>query len=165
MLHASKYDLTDLQQRALEQAEKILKKSDGSPLKLQTGAALYYEGDTADDDTIVGGKIVDNFSYGQKICSEQSAILQASAIELWRFAGIAVIARQTDSEASEFISPCGSCLQSLHELAQHSDNEEAFELILATTRHDKVVIVTIKELLPLGCGHLNISLDAEEFQM
>lgn len=149
--------LTDLQRKALDAAEEILKNSYNPYSNFFVGAALF-----AEDNTIVSGTNFENAAYGSTICAERSATFRANAMGLRCFLGIAIIARGADFDTTEVTGPCGSCRQVLYELAQLSGTE--FEVILSTTKKDKIIVATIKELLPLGFGPLDLGIDIAKYQ-
>lgn len=156
MQYPNYQELTDLQRKALNAAEEVLKNSYNPYSNFFVGAALFAE------ETIVSGTNFENAAYGSTICAERSATFRANAMGLRRFSGIAIIARGANFDTTEVTGPCGSCRQVLYELAQLSGTE--FEVVLSTTKKDKVVIATIKELLPLGFGPLDLGIDIARYQ-
>ena len=149
--------LTDLQRKALDAAEEVLEHSYNAYSKFFVGAALF-----AEDGTIVSGTNFENSAYGSTICAERAAVLRANSMGLRKFSGIAIIARGADFDTTEVTGPCGSCRQVLYELAQLSGTE--FVVILSTTKKDKIVAATVKELLPLGFGTLDLGIDIARYQ-
>lgn len=157
MQHPTYQELTDLQRKALDSAEAALQNSYNPYSNFFVGAALF-----AEDGTLVSGTNFENAAYGSTICAERSATFRANAMGLRRFSGIAIIARGSNFDTTEVTGPCGSCRQVLYELAQLSGTE--FEVVLSTTKKDKIIIATIKELLPLGFGPLDLGIDIAKYQ-
>lgn len=79
-----------------------------------------------------------------------------------KYASIAVIGRGKDFDTKDVTGPCGSCRQMLYEASQVSGTD--LEIILSTTKKDKIVITTIKELLPLAFGPLDLGIDITEYR-
>lgn len=157
MRHPTYQELTELQRKALDAAETVLQNSYNPYSNFFVGAALF-----AEDGTIVSGTNFENTAYGSTICAERSATFQANAMGLRRFSGIAVTARGADFDTTEVTGPCGSCRQVLYEPAQLSGTE--FAVVLSTTKKDKIIIATIRELLPLGFGPLDLGIDVAKYQ-
>ena len=157
MRNTSYEQLTDEQKKALDASLEVLKNSYNPYSHFYVGATLISE-----DGQLVSGTNFENSAYGSTICAERSAVLRANAMGLRKFKGIAIIARGEDFDTAEVTGPCGSCRQVLYELAQISGGE--FEVVLSTTKKDKIIIATIKELLPLGFGPLDLGIDISRYQ-
>jgi len=152
-------ELTDLQRRALDAAEKVMENSYSPYSKFLVGAALF-----AENGTIISGANFENASYGLSICAEKAAIARANAIGCRKFDGIAIIARGTNFHTVTVTSPCGACRQMLYELAELSGTKTKFEIILSTTRKEKIIVATIEELLPLAFGPEDFGINITEYQ-
>ena len=70
---------------------------------------------------------------------------------------VAVTARGEKFDTEEVTAPCGTCRQTLYEVSQIAEID--LELILSTTRRDKIVLTTISELLPLAFGPHDLGID------
>lgn len=141
----------------LDEAEKAKDTAYNPYSHFFVGAALLSRGGQ-----IITGSNVENAAYGSTICAERAAILRANAMGIKMFDKIAVIARGENFDTNEVTAPCGSCRQVLYESAQIS--EKNLEIIMATTRKDKIVIATIEELLPLAFGPKDLGIDVRKYQ-
>lgn len=157
MLEVAYRDLTSIQARALEEAEEVLENAYNPYSHFYVGACLI-----ALNDRLITGTNFENAAYGSTICAERAAILRANAIGIRRFRGIAIIARGDNFDTTEITGPCGSCRQVLYEASQISNHD--LEVVLSTTQKDKVVITTIRELLPLAFGPLDLGIDIKKYQ-
>ncbi len=154
------YDqLTQTQRRALDAAFDAKENAYCPYSGFHVGAALY----SASGTDIITGANVENAAYSPTFCAERSAIVRANAMGLRRFNGIAVIARGKDFETSEVTAPCGPCRQMLYELAQVSGVDKSFEVIMSTTKKDRIIIATIGELLPLAFGPKDLGVDVSDY--
>jgi cytidine deaminase len=106
--------------------------------EFRVGAALETE-----DGTIVTGCNVENASYGLTICAERNALAAAVALGHQRFRRLAL-----SSDASEPISPCGMCRQSLFEFAP--------DLEVESVGGGRSVTWRLGELLPAGFSRSNL---------
>lgn len=150
-------ELSVIQGAALDEALLVLENSYNPYSHFSVGACLY-----APVGKLISGTNVENAAYGSTICAERSAILSANAQGIRRFIGIAIIARGENFDTTEVTGPCGSCRQMLYELSQISNYD--LEIILSTTRKDKVIITSIKELLPLAFGPVDLGIDITKYQ-
>lgn len=150
-------ELTDLQSRALHEAEQVLEHSYNPYSHFSVGACLI-----SDDEQLISGTNVENAAYGDTICAERGAIMRAKAMGVKSFRGIAIIARGEDFNTTEVTGPCGSCRQALYEISQVSDYD--LEVILSTSLKDIIVITTIGELLPLAFGPVDLGMDISKYQ-
>lgn len=146
-----------MQQKVLDEAAKVMNTAYNPYSNFYVGAALLSQ-----DGQIITGSNVENAAYGSTICAERAAILRANAMGIRTFDKIGIIARGEDFDTTEVTGPCGSCRQMLYESAQIS--EKNLELIMATTKKDKIVIATIEELLPLAFGPKNLGIDVKKYQ-
>lgn len=157
MEQTSYEELTELQKKALDAAEEVLKHSYNPYSHFFVGAALFTK-----NGKIITGTNFENAAYGLTICAERAAIFRANSIGLREFTGVAIIARGENFDTTEVSAPCGSCRQVLYEVAQLSGCD--LEFILSTTKKDKIIVTTIKELLPLGFGPLDLEVDIAKYQ-
>lgn len=125
--------------------------------KFYVGAALR-----AKSGSIIAGSNVENAAYGSTICAERAAIMKANAEGYRQFGAIAIIAKGESFDTTEVTGPCGSCRQMLFEAAQISGKN--LEVIMSTTKKDKIVISSIEELLPLGFGPKELGIDIKKYQ-
>ena len=150
-------ELNQNQQKTLDAAEKAMNTAYNPYSNFYVGAALLSQ-----DDQIITGSNVENSAYGLTICAERSAIVRANAMGIRTFDKLGIIARGEDFDTTKVTAPCGICRQMLYESAQIS--EKNLEIILATTKKDKVIITTIEELLPLGFGPKDLGIDIKKYQ-
>jgi len=149
--------LSDIEKELLCEAEKVMENAYTPCSGFFVGAALLTK-----DNKIITGANVENAAYGSTICAERAAILRANAEGYRMYKAIAIIARGKDFDTKEVTSPCGSCRQMLYESSQVSEND--LEVIMSTTKKDKIIISTIKELLPLGFGPKDLGIDVKKWQ-
>ena len=121
------------------------------------GAALLL-----DDGEIITGANVENVAYGSTICAERMAIGRANATGKRIYDAIAVIARGEDFDTAVVTGPCGSCRQMIFESSCVSGKD--IEVIMSNTRKDKIIISTIRELLPLAFGPKGLGVDIESYR-
>ena len=153
-----KYEnLEEMQRRVIDEAEKAMNTAYSPYSHFCVGAALLSQ-----DGRIITGSNVENAAYGSTICAERSAIVSANAMGIRTFYKLGIIARWKDFDTTQITAPCGSCRQMLYESAQIS--EKNLEVIMATTKKDKVVVTTIEELLPLAFGPKDLGIDIKKYQ-
>lgn len=144
------------QQKLLDEAVRAMETAYNPYSHFYVGAALLSR-----DGNIIIGSNVENAAYGSTICAERSAIVRANAMGIRTFEKLAIIARGEKFETTEVTAPCGSCRQMLVECTHISGTD--LEVIMATTRKDKIMIATIEELLPLSFGPRNLGIDVERY--
>jgi cytidine deaminase len=149
-------ELDELAKKALAAAEAAMEHAYNPYSHFYVGAALFTE-----DGTIIPGTNYESATY-TSICAERTAIVSANTMGIRRFQGIVVIARGEDYATTEVTTPCGSCRQMLYEVAQLSGTD--LSVILSTTHQDKIVLTTIKELLPLGFGPTDLQIDLQKYR-
>lgn len=98
------------------------------------------------DGSIVDGCNVETGAPGT-ICAERTAICKAVSQGQRKFLKIAVVAEKL--RGKEFVAPCGVCRQFIVEFGTET------EIFLSPPEMDKVLITSIKELLPL-CFQLEL---------
>lgn len=149
--------LNPAQQRMLNEASKAMETAYNPYSHFYVGAALLSK-----DGQIITGSNVENAAYGSTICAERAALVRANAMGLRVFEKVAVIGRGGGFDTTEVTGPCGSCRQMLYEAAQVS--ERNLEIIMSTTRKDKIIIATIEELLPLAFGPKDLGIEVKKYQ-
>lgn len=149
--------LNDGWKRLLSEAEIVMENAYNPYSRFYVGAAFH-----AITGEIIGGANVENAASGSTICAERSAILRANAMNIRSFDALAIIARGETFDTSKVTGPCGACRQMLYESSQISQKD--FEILMSTTRKDKIIIATINELLPLGFGPIDLGIDIARFQ-
>ena len=149
--------LSTSQKELLDEAEKVMETAYNPYSNFFVGAALRTM-----DNTIVTGSNVENAAYGSTICAERSAILRANAMGYRMFKSLAIIAKGQDFDTQEVSAPCGSCRQMVYESRQIADHD--LEIVLSTTRKDKIVVTSIDELLPLAFGPRDLGVDVKRYQ-
>lgn len=150
-------DLSELQKKLVDEAAETMKTAYNPYSHFYVGAALLTR-----DDQIITGSNVENAAYGSSICAERSALLRANAMGHGQFKSIAIITKTEDADTKQISAPCGSCRQMLYEASQVS--EQDLEIIMSTTKKDKIVISSINELLPLAFGPKDIGIDVKKYQ-
>ncbi len=157
-MRESKYELlTKAQRKLIDAAEGAMHTAYNPYSKFYVGAALLTQGGE-----IISGSNVENAAYGSTICAERAALLRANAQGQRLFTAIAVIARGNNFDTTAVTGPCGSCRQMIYEAAQVSGKN--IEVILSTTKKDKIVITNINDLLPLAFGPKELGVDIEQYK-
>lgn len=156
-------ELTLLQRTALDAASEAVESAYDPYSRFKVGAALVARAESSSGlFRIVTGSNVGNASYGLTICAERSAIVRANA-RCWRtFDCLAVTARSEDFDTTRITAPCGACRQMIYELSQIAGRD--LEIVLATTKREKIVITSIRELLPLPFGPVDLGLDVSKYR-
>ena len=93
---------------------------------------------------------------GMGVCAERSAIDHAVACGEYLFDAVAVI-----SELEEPIAPCGMCLQYIGEFSQVADHDIEILMIGAT---DEIRESSIRQMLPVIFGPLDLGLDVTRYR-
>ncbi|MBI4992306.1 MAG: cytidine deaminase [Candidatus Harrisonbacteria bacterium] len=150
-------DLTDLQRQALDEAARVMENAYNPYSHFYVGACLISV-----DGRLIGGANVENSAYGSTICAERAAILRANAMGIRIFRGVAIIGRGENFNTTEVTGPCGSCRQMLYEVAQLSEYD--LEMVMSTTKKDKIIVAAMEELLPLAFGPMNLGADISKYQ-
>jgi len=112
----------------------------------KVGAALL-----AKNGKIYTGCNIENAAYTPTNCAERTAFFKAVSEGVREFQAIAV-AGGKGGVITEKTAPCGVCLQVMMEFC----NPEEFQIILAAGK-ENYEIKTLKELLPMGFGPLNLA--------
>jgi len=150
-------ELSEMQRNLLDAAERTMENAYNPYSKFFVGAALLL-----DDGEIITGANVENVAYGSTICAERMAIGRANATGKRIYDAIAVIARGEDFDTAVVTGPCGSCRQMIFESSCVSGKD--IEVIMSNTRKDKIIISTIRELLPLAFGPKGLGVDIESYR-
>jgi len=153
-----KYEsLEGIQRELLFEAEKAMETPYNPYSHFYVGAALLSQ-----NGQIITGSNVENAAYGSTICAERAAILRANAMRIRTFDKLAIIARGEGFDTKQVTAPCGSCRQMLFESSQIS--EKNLEIIMSTTKRDKIIVATIEELLPLAFGPKDLGINIKKYQ-
>ena len=94
---------------------------------------------------------IENAAYTPTNCAERTAFFKAVSEGVREFQAICIVGGK-DGVASEYTAPCGVCRQVMMEFC----DPDTFQIILAIDP-DHYKIYTLKELLPMGFGPLNLS--------
>jgi len=150
-------DLSPEQQKLLLAAEDAFRLSYCPYSGFSAAAAMLCI-----DGSIVQGANVENASYSPTICAERSAIVSANASGKRQFRSIAVIGKGRNFESEEPVAPCGVCRQMLFEAAQLGSGD--IEVIMSNTRKNRIIVSSIRELLPLGFGPKDLRIDINSYK-
>lgn len=112
----------------------------------KVGAALLTKGGK-----IYTGCNIENAAYTPTNCAERTAFFKAVSEGEREFQAICVVGGK-DGVLTEYAAPCGVCRQVMMEFC----DPETFQIILAVSR-EQYDIFTLKEILPLGFGPLNLA--------
>jgi cytidine deaminase len=125
--------------------------------RFSVGAAVL-----AKDGTIIAGTNFENASYGLTICAERSTIFTANNLGKRVLEAIAINAKGEGFDCTDITGPCGACRQVIYE-ASHLSGKD-LDVIMATTKLDKIVIARISELLPLAFGPRDLGVDLAKYR-
>lgn len=112
----------------------------------KVGAALLTK-----DGKLYTGCNIENAAYTPTNCAERTAFFKAVSEGEREFRAICIVGGK-DGVLTEYAAPCGVCRQVMMEFC----NPETFHIILATGK-EQYEIFTLKELLPLGFGPVNLA--------
>lgn len=150
-------ELSNYQAQALDLASTAMDDAYNPYSNFHVGACLYNP-----KGKFFPAANFENASYGMTICAERSAVVSANASGFRVFAGIAIIGRGEDFDTEDVTAPCGACRQVLYEVSDLSGGD--LELIMSDTKMDKIIVASIKELLPLAFGPANLGIDLEKYR-
>jgi len=149
--------LKNNQKELLEEAAKVMETAYNPYSKFYVGAAIRTI-----DNQIISASNVENAAYGSTICAERNALGKANSLGKRMYKSIAIIARGETFNTKEVTGPCGSCRQMIYESSQISGRN--IELILSTTKKDRIVLTSIKELLPMAFGPKELGIKIARYQ-
>ncbi|MDF2820426.1 MAG: cytidine deaminase [Clostridiales bacterium] len=138
-------DYKELVKKAFE-----AQKSSYSPYShFKVGAALLSE-----EGKVYLGCNIENATFTPTNCAERTAFFKAVSEGVKDFTAIAIVGNTDSVEAGsgDYCAPCGVCRQVMAEFC----DPETFSIILAKSENDYVVL-SLKELLPLGFTNKNLS--------
>ncbi|MFH0831583.1 MAG: cytidine deaminase [archaeon] len=150
-------ELTIIQKLLLEKAETAMETAYNPYSKFYVGAAILTQ-----DGEVITGSNVENAAYGSTICAERAALLKANSMNKRMYDSIAIIARGANFDTKEVTAPCGSCRQMIYESSQISGKN--IEVIISTTKKDKIIMSSIEELLPLAFGPVDLGINIKKYQ-
>lgn len=136
----------ELVQRLIDLAIRQLEFSYTPYSGFKVGAALLTR-----DGKIYTGCNIENAAYTPTNCAERTAFFKAVSEGEREFQAICVVGGK-DAVLTEYTAPCGVCRQVMMEFC----DPETFRIILAVSR-EQYEIFTLKEILPLGFGPLNLA--------
>ena len=111
----------------------------------KVGAALL-----AKNGEIYTGCNIENASYTPTNCAERTAFFKAVSEGVRDFQAICIVGGK-EGKLTEYTAPCGVCRQVMMEFC----DPKIFQIILAIDK-ERYEIYTLKELMPLGFGPLNL---------
>jgi len=149
--------LTEIQKKLVDEAEKVMENSYNPYSKFFVGAALLTK-----NGEIITSTNVENAAYGDSICAERSAVVRANAEGHRMFKSIAIITKGEEFDTIDPSAPCGSCRGVLYEFSQIA--EKNLEIIMSSTKKDKIKITSINELMPSGFGPKDLGIDVKKYQ-
>jgi len=114
----------------------------------KVGAALLTE-----DIKIYTGCNIENASYSPTNCAERTAFFKAVSEGKKKFEAIAIVGGK-NGVITDYCPPCGVCRQVMMEFC----NPKSFLIILAKSEED-YWIYSLEDLLPMGFGPNNLTLD------
>ena len=147
--------LEKIEQELVNEAKKVMKTAYNPYSNFYVGAALLSQ-----KGKIITGSNVENAAYSSTICAERAALLRANALGIRKFETIAIIAKGENFDTAQITGPCGNCRQMLFESSQISNKD--MKIILSTTKKDKIIITSIKELLPLAFGPKDLEMNIKK---
>ena len=111
----------------------------------KVGAALLTK-----SGKIYTGCNIENASYTPTNCAERTAFFKAVSEGVRDFQAICIVGGKK-GKLTEYTAPCGVCRQVMMEFC----DPKTFQIILAIDK-ERYEIYTLKELMPLGFGPLNL---------
>ena len=112
----------------------------------KVGAALLTSGGK-----YYTGCNIENAAYTPTNCAERTAFFKAVSEGERSFQAICIVGGK-DGVLTEYAAPCGVCRQVMMEFC----DPETFRIILAVSK-EQYDVFTLKEMLHLGFGHLNMA--------
>ena len=112
----------------------------------KVGAALLTSGGK-----YYTGCNIENAAYTPTNCAERTAFFKAVSEGERSFQAICIVGGK-DGVLTEYAAPCGVCRQVMMECC----DPETFRIILAVSK-EQYDVFTLKEMLPLGFGPLNLA--------
>ena len=112
----------------------------------KVGAALLTSGGK-----YYTGRNIENAAYTPTNCAERTAFFKAVSEGERSFQAICIVGGK-DGVLTEYAAPCGVCRQVMMEFC----DPETFRIILAVSK-EQYDVFTLKEMLPLGFGPLNLA--------
>ena len=97
-------ELSEVQRKALDEAERISQNAYNPYSKFYVGACLVAVGGQ-----LITGTNFENAAFGETICAERAAVVRANAMGLRGVTHIAIIGHGEDFDTTEVTAPCGSC--------------------------------------------------------
>ena len=94
---------------------------------------------------------IENAAYAPTNCAERTAFFKAVSEGERSFQAICIVGGK-DGILTEYAAPCGVCRQVMMEFC----DPETFRIILAVSK-EQYDVFTLKEMLPLGFGPLNLA--------
>ena len=137
-----KYNVNQLIETAIEQLQYSYTPYSG----FKVGAALL-----AKNGTVYTGCNIENAAYTPTNCAERTAFFKAVSEGIKEFDAICIVGGK-GGVLTEYAAPCGVCRQVMMEFC----NPETFKIVLAVDK-EHYDIYTLKELLPLGFGPMNLA--------
>lgn len=94
--------------------------------------------------------------FNSGTCAERMAIDQALFQGINHIDRIVLIGFRDGNRYEEVVSPCGSCRQIIHETMMNFKQED-LALVLSNSDKTKIILTSIKELLPLVYDNANVA--------
>lgn len=116
----------------------------------KVGAALL----TADG-KVYHGCNIENAGYTPTNCAERTAFFKAVSEGERDFTAIAVVGGLEDEKELPICAPCGVCRQVMMEFC----DPETFLVIMGTNDLNRMRVMTLEEILPLGFGPKNLNIE------
>lgn len=151
-------DLTLEDQFLLDEAERAMANAYGAYSGLHTGCAvrsLYKR--------VYIGANFEQASHAIGMCAEQAALAAANTASDRGLEALALIATSVSKgPITEPLTPCGSCRQCLYEFAELADRDVL--VICSDTAKSKIVVGTIRELLPRANGPHTLNVHTDRYR-
>ncbi len=137
--------LSKEQRRLVDSAEAAMKNTYSPYSHFAVGAALV-----TDDGTIISGANYENASYGATVCAERTAIFTANNLGYTHIKAMAIM-----TGGGSPIGPCGLCRQVLYEATKRPGNRD-ITLFLSGLEKKRIIVTSVKKLLPMAFGPLEL---------
>lgn len=149
--------LTKAQKKLVLRADKAKEYAYNPYSKFYVGAALLTE-----NNRTFSGCNVENASYGLTNCAERTTIFKAVSEGCTLFKSLAIVTRGEDFIVEDPTGPCGACRQVIKEFSSLSGKD--IDLILSSTKMDKIYITSIDELLPSSFGPADLGMELSQYK-
>jgi cytidine deaminase len=149
--------LEDWQKNLILKAESVMRNAYNLYTHFCVGAAVLTK-----TGKIYLGTFAENSQAGGTICAERTTILAANTDKERYYKAIAVIGAGESFDSKDPVTPCGVCRQFIYDFSEIG--EEDIMIICSNTKKDKIIITSVRELLPIPFGPKDVEQDLSRFR-